>query len=189
MAQKHSAAYYFKTRLTATLSSKDDHRSANAKNFSNASQENKKDEPTVTKQVLIAATRSKCFFCGRAYHEQKYCPAINSTCFSCKKIGCFSRGVGQITALEKVTIYKSKCNLVLLLLTSMACPGNLLRSAILVNLNGKNLTVLIYSGSSESNINSKVCKDLEFKVYTSKSEIQMASSAMKRNQMDCVLLT
>ena len=61
----------------------------------------------------------------------------------------------------------------------MACPGNLLRSAILVNLNGKNLTALIDSGNSESYINSKVSKDLKLKVYPSRSEIQMASSVMK----------
>ena len=64
-------------------------------------------------------------------------------------------------------------------LTSMACPGNLLRSAILVNLNGKNLTALIDSGSSESYINSKVSKDLKLKMYPSRREIQMACSAMK----------
>ena len=64
-------------------------------------------------------------------------------------------------------------------ITSMACPENLLRSAILVHLNGKNLTALIDSGSSESYINSKVSKDLKLKVYPSRSEIQMASSAMK----------
>ena len=61
----------------------------------------------------------------------------------------------------------------------MACPGNLLRSAILVNLNGKNITALIDSGSSESYINSKVSKDLKLKVYPSRREIQMESSTMK----------
>ena len=61
----------------------------------------------------------------------------------------------------------------------MACPRNLLRSAILVNLNGKNLVALIDSGTSESYINSKVSKDLKLKVYPSKCEIQMVSSAMK----------
>ena len=45
----------------------------------------------------------------------------------------------------------------------MAFPGNLLRSAILLNLNGKNLTALIDSGNSESYINSKVSKDLKLK--------------------------
>ena len=61
----------------------------------------------------------------------------------------------------------------------MGCPGNLLRSGILVNLNGKNLIAMIDSRSSESYINLKASKDLKLKVYPSKSEIQMASSAMK----------
>ena len=50
---------------------------------------------------------------------------------------------------------------------------------MLVNLNGKYLTALIDSGSLESYINSKVSKDLKLKVYPSRCEIQMASSAMK----------
>ena len=70
----------------------------------------------------------------------------------------------------------------------MACPGNLLRSAILVNLNGKNLTALIDSGSSESYINSKVSKDLKLKVYPSRREIQMASSAMKMKSNEFCLV-
>ena len=61
----------------------------------------------------------------------------------------------------------------------MACAGNLLRSTILLYLNGKNLTALINSGSLESYINSKVSKHLKLKVYSSRCEIQMASSAMK----------
>ena len=48
-----------------------------------------------------------------------------------------------------------------------------------MNLNGKNLTVLNDSGSTESYINSKLSKDLTLKVYPSRSEIQMASTAMK----------
>ena len=66
MVQKYSAVYFSETRATATVSPK--------------------DEPTATKQALMTTTRRQCFFCGRAYHEHKYCPAINSTCFSCGKI-------------------------------------------------------------------------------------------------------
>ena len=87
MAQEHSATYYSKTKSTSTVFSEDDHRSANAKDLWNVSHENK-DKPTATKQALhlIATTKSKCFFCGRAYHERKY-----YICFLCKKIRHFSR--------------------------------------------------------------------------------------------------
>ena len=47
---------------------------------------------------------------------------------------------------------------------------------------------LIDSGSSESYINSKVCKDLELKMYSSGSEIQMASSAMKMKSNEFCLV-
>ena len=159
MAQEHSAVYYSETRVTATVSFK--------------------DEPTATKQALMT-TRRQCFFCGRAYHERKYCPAINSTCFSCGKIGHFSRVCRSNNGSGKrLKSTNQSANLSLAPFTSMACPGNLLRSAILMNLNGKNLTALIDSGSSESYINSKVSKDLKLKVHPSRCEIQMASSAMK----------
>ena len=130
MAQEHSAVYYLETRVTVTMSPK--------------------DEPTTTKQALMTTTRRQCFFCGRAYHERKYCPAINSACFSCGKIGHFSRVCRSSGDSGKRlgSTYQGAA-LSLASLTSMACPGNLLRSAILVNLNGKNLTALIDSGSSE----------------------------------------
>ena len=160
MAQEHFALYYSETRVTATVSPK--------------------DEPTATKQALMTTTRRQCYFCGRAYHERKYCPVINSTCFSCGKIGHFSRVCRSNNGSGKrLKSTNQSETLSLASLTSMACPGNLLRSAILVNLNDKNLTALIDSGSSEIYINSKVSKDLKLKVYPSRSNIQIASSAMK----------
>ena len=128
----------------------------------------------------MTMTRRQCFFCGLAYHERKYCPAISSTCFSCGKIGRYSRvcrannGSGR-----RLKSTNQSAALSLVSLTSMACPGNVLRYAILLNLNDKNLTALIDFGSSESYINSKVSKDLKLKVYPSRSEILMASSAIK----------
>ena len=83
-AQKHSPGYYSETRLTATVSSEHDHSLATARDFSSASHENK-DEPTATKQALIAVIRRK-YFSGGAYHKHKYYSAINTTCFSCEKI-------------------------------------------------------------------------------------------------------
>ena len=128
----------------------------------------------------MTTTRRQCFFCARAYHERKYCPAINSTCFSCGKIGHFSRVCrSNNDSGKRLKSTNQSATLSLAPRTSMPCPGNLLRSAILVNLNGKNLTALIDSGSSESCINSKVSKDLKLKVYPSRREIQITSSAMK----------
>ena len=128
----------------------------------------------------MTTTRRQCFLCGQAYHERKYCPAINSTCFSCGKIGHFSRVCRSNNDSGKtLKSTNQSATLSLASLTSMACPGNLLRSAISVNLNDKNITALIDSGSSESYINSKISKDLKLKVYPSRREIQMASSAME----------
>ena len=128
----------------------------------------------------MTTTRRQCFFWGRAYHERKYCPAINSTSFSCGKIGHFSRVCRSYNGSGKrLKSTNQSASLSLASLTSMACSGNLLRSAILVNLNGKNLIALIDCGISESYINLKVSKDLKLKVYPSRREIQMASSVIK----------
>ena len=144
------------------------------------SNDEEEEEPTATKHALMTTTKRKCFFCGRAYHERKHCPVINSTCFFCGKIGHFSRVCRSNNGSGKrLKCIHQSAALSLVSLTSMACPGNLLRSAIIVNLNGKNLIALVDFGSSESCINSKVSKDLKVKVYPSRSQTQMASSAMK----------
>ena len=33
----------------------------------------------------------KCYFCGKKHHPRKDCPAINSICSKCRKIGHFAR--------------------------------------------------------------------------------------------------
>ena len=83
--------------------SEDNHSLAIAKDFLNANHENKK---TNKHRALIAAIRCKCFFCGRAYHDRKYFPAISTTCFFCVKIVDFSR-LFKSSSLENVEIYKS----------------------------------------------------------------------------------
>ena len=128
MAQEHSAVYYSETSVTATVSPRDE--------STVSAIVSTKDEPTATKQALMTTRRRQCFFCGRAHHECNYCPAINFTCFSCKKIGHFSRvcrsnnGSGR-----RLKSTNQSAALFLTSLTSMACPGNLLRSTIPVNLN------------------------------------------------------
>ena len=172
MAQEHSAVYYSETRVTAIVFPRDEPTVSAAVS--------PKDKPTATKQASMTTTIRQCFFCSRAYHKRRYCPAINSTCFSCGKIGHFSRvcrsnnGSGKRLKSTNQSVALSLASL-----TSMACPENSLRSAILVNLNGKNLTALIDSGSSESYITSKVFKGQRLKVYPSRNKIQMASSAIK----------
>ena len=32
----------------------------------------------------------KCYFCGKKRHSRKDCPAINSVCYKCRKIGHFA---------------------------------------------------------------------------------------------------
>ena len=110
---------------------------------------------------------------------------MDATCYLCGKNGHFSR-VCQSKRLRN-NAKKSKSQspsqsaalTPSLCVTTAACPGSLLKSSLSIKVNDKHLTALIDSGSSESYINSKVCRNLQLEIYPSESEIQMASSAVK----------
>ena len=62
---------------------------------------------------------------------------------------------------------------------SAVCPGSLLPALLPISVKGTRLTALVYSGSSESCINSFICKKLNLDVYSTSHQVQMASQTMK----------
>ena len=141
-------------------------------------------------RVLGSASQAKtCYFCGLSYHPRYRCPAKEAECYSCGKSGHFAkvcrsksspvrRAKSRSQNTEKVA--KTSLNSCPGLRTiSAACPASLLPASLPVSIGGTNLTALVDSGSSESYINSKVCKKINVDVYPTSHQVQMAATTMK----------
>ena len=176
LAQEHSAAYFSEGKLSAAVARNDQ-----TKNQTSSESEN--EEPVAKVSARLKPRLRKCYFCGQSYHLRKSCPALDATCYLCEKIGHFSRVCqskrSRNNTKKSLSPNRSAALSPSLCVTAAACPGSLLKSSLSIKVNKKNLTALIDSGSSESYINSKVCRDLKLEIYPSESEIQMASSTVK----------
>ena len=62
---------------------------------------------------------------------------------------------------------------------SAACPRSLLPASLPISVNGTRLIALVDSGSSESYINSFICKKLNLGVYPTFHQVQMATTSIK----------
>ena len=177
-AQEHSAAYLNETEVASILPQQD----------TVASIEDKSRDDV----VLSSASHSiSCYFCGRSFHQRNYCPAKEITCYSCGKKGHYSkvcRSKSQVPRETKsrqrqtasISVGESTTNLCSV---ATSCPTSLSPASLQVSINGRFLTALVDSGSSESYMNSNclyVCAKLKLDVYLNAArQVQMASTAMK----------
>ena len=172
MAQKRVHICYSDVMPKATVSFEDDASLMTARASSTVGDENIKDGIKQTN----CETRCQCFFCQQTYQGSKYCSTINAVGFSSGKNEHFS------SVRNSENRFKSTNQSAALSLTSLTpvfYPKSILRSSLPVKFRGKHFTALIDSASSESYVNSKLCEDLNLKVFPCRCEIQMASSAMK----------
>ena len=178
MAQEYSATYAAERGLVAAIPP-----SQQATNESYSSLPVQEISGATTTAPKVSR---KCYFCGRMYHRRDQCPAKNAMCYLCGKSGHFSRvcqsksktnsgGSSHSAALPSPT----SCSPSLCSTFAASCPGSLLQASLPISVNGKKLTALIDSGSSESYVNSKVCKTLKLEIYPSERQVQMASSTTK----------
>ena len=171
-AQQHSEAYLQHPDVTAAV---------NVEGTDHVNQ--------ISAVAKMTSSNKLCNFCGKPYHDNSKCPATNLYCFTCRKLGHFSSVCRSRTTI-RTTQRRNKCNVLNntassatsnpnLCSLSAACPGSLLPASLPISVNGTRLTAVVDSGSSESYINSFICKKLNLNVYPNSHQVQMASLSMK----------
>ncbi|KRY16777.1 hypothetical protein T12_10332 [Trichinella patagoniensis] len=117
-----------------------------------------------------AATKQEC----NRRHPHVNCPARNTTCNNCGKVGHFAkvcRSASKRTAFVSVTS---------LVGSSSSSTATELENAIVeAKINGTNITALIDTGSSLSFIDERLCKTLQLKPLPADGKVLMASTSFQ----------
>ena len=135
-----------------------------------------KEDSSELENSSLFAVSSKCFFCGYARHPRSRCPAREAECKGCGKVGHYQKVCKSTKANYKQTSSLSP-NL-LSSLTAAVGPLGLERALVSVNVNGKSLTALIDTGSSDSYISKDIPVKEKWKIIPSQSIINMASTSL-----------
>ena len=149
------------------------------------------DEPpnlntTPTAQPLpIASTSSnshkprKCYFCGSNIHPRSVCPARDSRCQSCEKIGhfskvCLSRSRNNNPA-KHTSALTGICNIIASSANYTTCLSKSTTPAVV---NGTTFNALVDTGSSLSFLSRKIVTMCNLILHESKDSVSMASSSL-----------
>ena len=99
----------------------------------------------------LSAAVNKCFFCGRIRHPRSLGPARNVLCNNYDKKGHFAKVCRSSRAKTKQAIVSG-----LIAAVQEKIPRNLMKAAMPIQVNGKETSALIDTGSTSSFI-SRVC--------------------------------
>ncbi|KRX35170.1 Retrovirus-related Pol polyprotein from transposon gypsy [Trichinella murrelli] len=102
-------------------------------------------DPGIEMTNTSAAIKQECYFCGKRRHPRANCPARNTTCNNCGKVGHFAK---VCISVSKRTAFVSVTSLVG---SSSSSTASELKNAIVeAKINGTNITALMDTGSSLS---------------------------------------
>ena len=127
--------------------------------------------------IFIFSNTGKCYFCGYSKHSRFRCPAKEALCKGCGKKGHFQKVCQSTPAKSKLLSAVGPQ-----LSASTAATGTRgLKSALInVLVNGKTLTALVDTGSSESYICTEIPTKNKWKVTPSTTLVNMASTTLSK---------
>ena len=126
-------------------------------------------------QLNAINNKDKCFFCGLNKHPHNSCPAKDSTCNNCGKIGHYT-GECKSKASTKVSSAAIQLNVP----TLATIPSNKISNGcVTLLLNNNGILALVDSGSTPSSfIDKLLAHQLNVKVIPAKGEISLANSSL-----------
>ena len=171
MAQKSAEAYSTPTLLNATHATNDG---------------SNKDIPMKeeTDQMLAATGIQRCNNCGNGRHPRRFCPAKDSTCNRCGKIGHWKCVCRSTTHYDRNNDRNGRQNkqsaAIWPTLATLQCVDNQTTNGFCkITIKGKEVSALLDSGSITCSFISKMLVErLSLPVYPSKGKVSMANSTL-----------
>ncbi|KRY38352.1 Retrovirus-related Pol polyprotein from transposon gypsy [Trichinella spiralis] len=131
-------------------------------------------DPGIEMTNTSAAIKQECYFCGKGRHPRINCPARNTTCNNCGKVGNFAevyRSASKRTASVSVTSLISS--------STLSTATEFKNAIVEATINGTNITALSDIGSSLSFIDERLCKTLQLKLLPVDGKFLMASTSFQ----------
>ena len=182
LAQKQSESYLLPVSGTvAAVSDETKSPDENKKTQSSTSEPNSASAATTNQH----SKNPKCYFCGNKRHPRNICPARESECGKCHKMGHYARACKSGSYSKGSNINSETSDSSAAAFTALAAinfetekyPIKLSKSSLKVKVNGIETYALIDSGSSESFIDRDFAKTLRLDIHKMNESITLASTA------------
>lgn len=174
-AEKLSESYVSRPSQVSTAS----------KDFNVSHEEDTLDN--MEKNINSAQKTQKCYFCNQNRHPRSKCPARESVCGNCKKIGHWAR-VCRSAKVEEPSQGSQKLVSASILASVPSYPDKLVKSFLITYLNDYKTETLVDSGSSDSFIDFSFAKALKLHIYPLQESITLASKTASAPTIGYVLV-
>ena len=125
----------------------------------------------------VAATQTRCYFCGNPRHPRRNCPARDVTCLKCSKTGHFAKVCNSLTASSRQPQQRSTTAAITLASITTNKPFRV-SADVTVN-RSISANALIDSGSTaKSFISSKLAQSLQLTILPENTIVRLAASSV-----------